>query len=191
MLETPGFVPSTSEIFDFPAPFGRIEAQDTAHPEPLTLSRHFPHLRRIGCKGALRPAWANAAFSTLGKIGFGYAGERVAYADLEIEPAELLWRLMWQRHKRRSPRTQAAKTGVMVIGLRAGEIVESRTIIDDGDMSRGTGLGAAAAALSLLGNKVDAGASGVEAINADEGVALFLEMAQARGTFTRGVIVSN
>lgn len=185
-----GFDPSTSEAFEFPEPFGRIEAQYTSHPEPFTLALAYPHLRRIGCKGALRPDWANSAFSTLGKIGFGYHEERIAYGDLEIEPAEFLWRLMWQRYRRRPARDTVPHTGVLVQGLKDGVLLESRCIIDDADMSRGTGLGVAAAALTLLEGRPQGGASGVEVLNADKAVSCFLQLAKAQGAFSREVILS-
>lgn len=188
MVESPGFVPATSETFDFPEPFGRIEAQDASHPEPFTLSRAFPHLRRIRCKGSLRPDWANAAFSTLGKIGFGYHEERVAYGDLEIEPAEFLWRLMWQRYHRRPQREDNPHTAVMVQGLRDGVVIESRCIIDDADMSRGTGLGAVAAALALLNSRPAPGATGVEALDQDLALQYFITLSAAQGAFSRGII---
>ena len=190
MVESPGFVPATSEAFDFPPPLGRIAAQDTSHPEPFTLSRAFPHLRRIRCKGALRPDWANNAFSTLGRIGFGYHDERIAYGDIEIEPAEFLWRLMWQRYRRRPPRDAETHTAVMVQGMKDGAVVESRCIIDDGDMSRGTGLGAAAAALTLLRARPQGGASGVEALDPHVGIGYFLNLAKNRGAFSQGIIQS-
>lgn len=190
IAESPGFVPSTGEMFDFPEPFNRIEALDVSHPEPFTLSRAFPHLRRISCKGALRPDWANGAFSTLGKIGFGYHDERIAYGDIEIEPAEFLWRLMWQRYNRRPPREDKAHTAVMVQGLRQGTVVESRCIIDDADMSRGTGLGAAAAALTLLHARPQAGAAGVEVLDSDLAVDYFMKLSAAQGAFSRGIMLN-
>lgn len=188
MVDSPGFVPATSESFDFPEPFGRIEAQDASHPEPFTLSRAFPRLDRIRCKGSLRPDWANAAFSTLGKIGFGYHEERISYGDLEIEPAEFLWRLMWQRYRRRPSREDSPHTAVMVQGIKDGVIRDSRCIIDNADMSRGTGLGAVAAAIVLLSNRPAPGASGVEALDPDMSIKLFLELSAAQGAFSRGII---
>lgn len=191
LVNSPGFVPSTAEAFDFPEPFGRIEAFDTAHPEPLTLGLHFPQLREVSCKGSLRPDWANAAFSTLGRIGFGHGGEKVSYGELEIEPAEFLWRLMWQRYNQRPASRRHATTAVLVQGLLQGRPVETRTIIDDGDMSRGTGMGMASAALVLLRHGAKPGAAGVEALPAEEGVATFLRLAQPRGYFRSGVIVTS
>jgi len=188
IVHSPGFVPETGEMFDFPAPFNRIEALDVSHPEPFTLSRAFPYLRRISCKGALRPDWANGAFSTLGKIGFGYHDERIVYGDIEIEPAEFLWRLMWQRYNRRSHDEDDPHTAVMVQGLRQGAVIESRCIIDNADMSRGTGLGAAAAALALLHARPPAGAAGVEILDPDVAVEYFMKLAVAQGAFPRGII---
>lgn len=188
IVDSPGFVPSTGEMFDFPEPFNRIEALDVSHPEPFTLSRAFPQLHRISCKGALRPDWANSAFSTLGKIGFGYHDERIAYGDIEIEPAEFLWRLMWQRYNRRPPREDTAHTAVMVQGLKQGAVIESRCIIDDADMSRGTGLGAAAAALTLLNARPEAGAAGVEVLDPNVAVDYFMKLSAAQGAFSAGIM---
>lgn len=188
IVETPGFVPATAETFDMPEPFGATEAFDTAHPEPLTLGRQFPRLRAIRCKGSLRPNWANAAFSTLGRIGFGYAAERVDYGDISIEPAEFLWRLMWQRYRRKPTGPRSATTMVRVMGLREGRVIDSRTVADDGDMSRGTGVGVAAAALTLLTTPVPAGAAGVERLSADTGLDHFLRLTRERGWFRRGIL---
>ncbi|HZI74740.1 MAG TPA: hypothetical protein VFD73_12120 [Gemmatimonadales bacterium] len=86
------------QLFRFPEPLGVIEAYDTAHPEPRTLASFFPQLRNASCKGSLRPAWANAAFSTLGRFGCGHHDVVVNVADQDIEPAEFLWRMMWARY---------------------------------------------------------------------------------------------
>lgn len=159
-----GFVPATAKTYDLPEPVGTVEAFDTAHPEPLTLPRAFPSLWYAGCQGALSPAWANAAFSTLGRIGFGYHGTTVRYGDLEIEPAEFLWRLMWERYNERTRPPADAVTMIHVIGLRGSRPVRALNIWDSVPMARGTGIGAAAAALLLLEGHGQPGAHGVEAL---------------------------
>ncbi|RQP12578.1 MAG: saccharopine dehydrogenase [Microbacteriaceae bacterium] len=185
--ESVGFRPETAGEYDFPAPLGRIEAYDTAHPEPLTLHRRFPHLRRIVCQGSLRPAWANAAFSTLGRIGFGY-GEPVEIHGVSIEPAEFLWQLMWQRHRARNSAPSETTTAVHVVALADGEELGARSVIDHDVMAVGTGLGAAAAVLAAIESGIPDGAHGPEAIDAGVALAHFTTLAARRGAFTEGIL---
>jgi hypothetical protein len=176
-----GFVPATAAAYDLPDPVGEIEAFDTAHPEPLTLPRHFPSLRYAGCKGALSPSWANGAFSTLGRIGFGYHGTTIAYGGVEIEPAEFLWRLMWERYKERTRPPAEAITMIHVIGLRGPVPVRALNIWDAVPMYRGTGIGAAAAGLLLLDGHGSPGAHGVEALPWQQGLALAEQLSRDDG----------
>lgn len=185
---TKGFVPETAETFFVPAPFHEIEAYDTAHPEPITLPRAFPRLRLVQCKGALRPEWANQAFSTLGRIGFGHREIDVEIDGRRIEPIEVLWRLLWERHRRKPPRAAASTTMVNVIGLDGDRPKLMRTVTDDTDMSRGTGIGVAAAALTLMSYGAAAGAAGVECLPASKGIDAFLSLAKEQNAFTAGIV---
>ncbi|GAB3199080.1 hypothetical protein GCM10027062_14710 [Nocardioides hungaricus] len=160
--QSPGFVPETAATYEFPEPLGLTEAYDTAHPEPMTLSRHFPQLRYASCKGALQPAWANAAFSTLGKIGFGYTDVEVEMDGVMIQPAEFLWKMMWARYTQRPSKMPVATTALLVQALEGKEVLGTLAMTDDAVMSRGTGLGAAVAALVALREPVAAGAWGPE-----------------------------
>ena len=188
LQESPGFLPSTAATYDLPAPVGRTEAYDTTHPEPFTLPRRYPHLRYVGCKGALAPAWANAAFSTLGRIGFGYSDVRLQYGEQSIEPAEFLWRLLWERHSRRDRPAAETTTMIHVVGLDGDRPVATHTIWDPAPMYRGTGLGAAVAAVTLLENGAPAGAAGVEALPHRKALDLFFELADQDGGFPAGLI---
>ncbi|ROZ99350.1 saccharopine dehydrogenase family protein [Gordonia sp. OPL2] len=170
-IDSPGFVPETAAEFDFPEPLGRIEAYDTAHPEPRTLARYYPRLTTASCKGSLRPAWANAAFSTLGRIGFGYHDLAVDVAGHDIEPAEFLWKMMWARHDAAARGDEGvALTALMVqvfresAGAGGAEVLGSLAVLDDAPMSRGTGLGAAVAVLAALREPPAAGAWGPEVL---------------------------
>lgn len=183
-----GFMPETAESFDVPAPFNHIEAYDTAHPEPLTLARHRPDLALVQCKGSLSPKWANAAFSMLGRIGFGRSELTVEMNGEEIQPIEVLWKLLWKRHEQNPGKERPAFTQINVIGTRRGTPVVMHTITDEADMSRGTGIGMAAAALALLEGDVPAGANGVEAIPASRGLAHFRRLAAAEGAFPDGIV---
>lgn len=160
--QSPGFVPETAATYAFPEPLGMTEAYDTAHPEPMTLSRHFPQLSYASCKGSLQPAWANAAFSTLGKIGFGYTDIDIEVGGARIQPAEFLWKMMWARYELRPAKEASATTALLVQALDGRDLLGTLAITDDAVMSRGTGLGAAVAALVALREPVSAGAWGPE-----------------------------
>jgi saccharopine dehydrogenase-like NADP-dependent oxidoreductase len=185
---TKGFVPQTAESFDVPPPFGHIEAYDTAHPEPVTLGRIRPDLALIQCKGSLYPNWANAAFSTLGRIGFGHSDVTVEINGREVQPVEVLWKLLWKRHELKSSTPRSAATQINIIGMRHDTPVVMQTITDAGDMSRGTGLGMAAAALSLLEGDIPPGANGVEVIPHQRALAHFLRLAREAGAFPDGIV---
>lgn len=185
-----GFVPDTAASYQFPHPLGRVEAFDTAHPEPVTLARHFPQLRYANCKGALQPEWANAAFSTLGKIGFGYSDVQVDVNGTAVEPAEFLWQLMWARYNRKPAREHTATTSVLVQALAGSEELGSLVIIDDEVMSRGTGLGAAVAVMTALAERPPAGAWGAEALPWQTALPLFEELAQENSGYRAGVTPS-
>ncbi len=187
---TKGFVPETAARFAVPAPFDAIEAYDTAHPEPVTLGRAFPSLELVECKGSLYPNWANAAFSTLGRIGFGYSDLTVEVGGAEISPVEVLWKLLWKRHSFSGRADRVSHTQINVIGLRDGIAQRMASITDDADMSRGTGLGMATAALALLEGGAEPGASGVEALSHTRGLEIFADLCAAEGAFGRGIEVT-
>lgn len=187
-MQSPGFVPETAAAFTFPDPLGVIQAYDTAHPEPRTLARFFPQLRNVSCKGSLRPDWANAAFSTLGRIGFGHNDIRVDIAGHDVEPAEFLWKLMWARHQAAAGRrTGKSLTALMVQALDGARVQGALALIDDAPMSRGTGLGAAVAALSALHEAPPAGAWGPEVLPWQFALAEFERIGRSLGGFGPGI----
>lgn len=186
---SPGFVASTAGRFQFPEPLGEVEAYDTAHPEPRTLARQFPQLRYANCKGALLPRWANQAFSTLGQIGFGYTDVKVDVGGVEVEPAEFLWKLMWERYSLRPARERSATTAVLVQVMSGADVLGALAISDDEVMSRGTGLGAACAVTTLLETGAPAGAYGPEILRHDHALALFEELAAREGGYRQGLII--
>ena len=191
MEYTKGFVPETAEIFDVPGPFHRIEAYDTAHPEPVTLGRIRPDLALVQCKGSLFPNWANSAFSTLGRIGFGYSDIAVEIDGKEIKPIEVLWKLLWKRHEvKNNSAPKISATQINVVGTSAGVPIVMKSITDSGDMSRGTGLGMASAALSVLEGGIPAGANGVEVIPHERGLAHFLRLSEGTRTFVDGIVTT-
>lgn len=165
LTETPGYVPETAMTHRMPV-LGEVEAYDTAHPEPVTMSRAIPGLRHVSVQGAMLPGWANAAFSTLGRIGFGYHDMAVEVDGTEVKPDEVLWKVLWARHDLRA--TGEAKPGmtcVQVQALNGDEIVAAMTVYDDHSMVRTTALGAGAAVLAVLADRPPPGAWGTEVLD--------------------------
>jgi saccharopine dehydrogenase-like NADP-dependent oxidoreductase len=189
LVDTPGFVPATAREHELPPPVGRVTAFDTAHPEPLTMSRALPQLRHVSVQGALQPVWANEAFSTLGRIGFGHHDLRVDLNGAEVQPDEVLWKLLWARHEKRAGGAEKpGMTCVQVQALKGEEIVATMSVFDDHSMLRSTGLGAAAAALAALAERPPPGAWGTEVLEAETFLALLAELAEAEGAFPQGIV---
>jgi hypothetical protein len=145
----------------------------------------------VSCKGALLPRWANQAFSTLGQIGFGYTDVKVDVSGVQVEPAEFLWKLMWDRYSLKPARDRRATTAVLVQALSGPDVLGVLAISDDAVMSRGTGLGAACAVITLLEVGAPAGAHGPEVLPHDRALALFEELAAREGGYRQGVISMN
>jgi lysine 6-dehydrogenase len=189
LVDTPGFVPGTGREHELPPPVGRVVAFDTAHPEPLTMSRALPRLRHVSVQGALLPGWANDAFSTLGRIGFGYPEITVDVGGTRVRPDEVLWKVLWARHELRAEGGEKpGMTCVQVQALAGEEIVATMSVYDDHSMLRTTGLGAAAAALAALERTPAPGAWGTEVLEAESVLALLAELAQVEGALPRGII---
>jgi lysine 6-dehydrogenase len=188
-VHSKGFVPETARLHQLPQPLGEVTAFDTSHPEPITLPLAFPRLRHASCQGALRPVWANDVFSMLGRIGFGYHDLHVEVCDVEVEPAEVLWKLLWARHNRRHAEPAPGLTAVQVQGLVGDDQVIEATLIDPHSMVRTTALGAAAAVAAVLANRPPPGASGTEVLDAESTLALVERLAAAQGAIPGGITI--
>lgn len=188
---SPGYVPATAGTYQFPEPLGLTEAYDTAHPEPLTLGRRFSQLKDVRCKGALKPVWANAAFSTLGRIGFGHHDLLVDVNGTQVQPAEFLWKLLWARYEHRGRPAGQPVTAIQVLAAAAGTELGTLTILDDAVMARGTGLGAATAVDLLLDNGAPAGAYGVEVLDHAAALATFTALARDENAFRDGIVAAS
>ncbi|MGV1048826.1 MAG: saccharopine dehydrogenase family protein [Solirubrobacterales bacterium] len=191
-VDEPGFVPATAAVYDLPE-LGETEVYNTAHSEPLTLVRAFPHLRFAAVKGALLPSWSNEVFSALGRIGFGYDDLRVEVGGREVEPIEVLWKLLWARHDRRhSPAEErGGMTVVQSQALKDEEVVATMSVVDPHPMSRTTALGAAGAALAVLDGDPTPGAWGPEVLDATSTLALIEEIASEEGAIPGGLRVES
>jgi saccharopine dehydrogenase-like NADP-dependent oxidoreductase len=182
-----GFSPKTARTHQLPEPVGQVTAFDTSHPEPITLPRAFPQLRHASCQGALLPQWSNDAFSMLGKLGFGDPSLRVQVDGHNLDPTEVLWKVLWARHTARPELTRRCLTIVQVQGLRGDDITATATIVDDHAMVRTTGIGAATAVVSLLQTPAPPGAWGTEILHPTPTLAIFARIAASACAIREGV----
>lgn len=188
MIDTPGYVPETALTHRFPV-LGEVEAFDTAHPEPVTMSRAIPELRHVSVQGAMLPRWANAAFSTLGRIGFGYHDLTVELNGAEVRPDEVLWKVLWARHEiRATGDPKPGMTCVQVQALRGNEIVAAKTVYDNHSMVRTTALGASAAVLTVLDDRPPAGAWGTEILDPPIVLEYLAALAEEQSALPEGII---
>jgi saccharopine dehydrogenase-like NADP-dependent oxidoreductase len=177
-VDEPGYVPATAMTHELPE-VGATDAYNTAHSEPITLARAFPQLRYASVQGALLPGWANEVFSTLGRIGFGYEDLKVEVNGQDVEPVEVLWKVLWARHQRRhGAEERSGLTIVQVQGLSGSDVHATMTIVDPHSMVRTTALGAAAAVLSMLEHAPPPGAWGTEILDAEPTLDLVAQLAQ-------------
>lgn len=191
-VDEAGYVPATASEYPLPE-LGDTVVFNTAHSEPLTLVRAFPELRYAAVQGALLPAWSNEVFSGLGRIGFGYDDLRIEINGQEVEPIEVLWKVLWARHDRRHGPDQrgGGLTVVQTQALSGEEIVATMSVVDPHPMVRTTALGAAGAALALLRDDPTPGAWGPEVLDAPRTLALIEELAREDGAIPGGFRVES
>jgi saccharopine dehydrogenase-like NADP-dependent oxidoreductase len=192
-VDAPGYLPGTAREYDLPE-LGPTLAYNTAHSEPITLARAFPFLRHASVQGALLPAWSNETFSTLGRIGFGYDDLSIEVGGQEVEPVEVLWKVLWARHERRKRSAPADEergglTVVQVQALTGDDVHATMTLVDPHSMVRTTAIGAAAAVLAVLGDQPPAGAWGTEILDADRTLAIVTELAAEEGAIPNGFVL--
>lgn len=189
-VEGEGFVPSTSVTRDFGDPVGSQLVFNTPHPEPVTLPRVLPQLRDVTCRGALMPAWANEVFSSISRLGFGGREEpRVVLSDgSAVDPVEVLWRVLVERHQLRGSDAGEGWAALLVSSLRDGETVGDYLLYDDAPMSRATGIGAAAVAAVAESADLPPGLCGAEALDPDEVLKVFTTVSESASAFPSGVL---
>jgi lysine 6-dehydrogenase len=182
-----GFVPSTARTYEMPE-LGTVEAYNTAHSETITLAYAFPHLRHISVQGALHPAWASEAFSTLGRIGFGYSDLKVDVDGRQVDPVEVLWKVLWARHTRR-PSSRDGLSAMLVQALKGDTVSATMSLADPYSMVRTTGISAAAQIMTMLAAPPDSGASGTEALPAQATLDLVEDLAREMGAIPKGIVL--
>lgn len=186
-IEVPGFVPSTAQTHTLPV-LGEVVVYNTAHSETVTLPRALPQLRHVSVQGAIYPEWASEAFSTIGRLGFGYSDLRVDIGGQAIDPVEVLWKVLWARHDRRS----AKRNGFcvqQVQALKGNSITATMSFADSDNMARTTGISAASQILAMLDDRPPAGSWGTEVLHAERTLDRFTVLAVEVGAVADGFLL--
>ena len=95
---------------------------------------------------------------------------------------------MWARHRAATtPKAGKALTALLIQALDGSRVQGALALIDDAPMSRGTGLGAAVAALSALREAPPAGAWGPEVLPWQFALPEFERIGRSLGGFGPGI----
>lgn len=131
---------SEGEVVDFGEGLGRVRVFHTGHPEPVTIPRYIPGVRRVSLKGGLAEGMLNLLAVGLGRIGLTAGHRRRVVLGRVLQP---LLPVLARVGPRREPRS-----GLVVrCRGRIGDRVVRRTYRVIGRMADLTAVPAAAAAV--------------------------------------------
>ncbi|MFS0575421.1 saccharopine dehydrogenase NADP-binding domain-containing protein [Sporosarcina sp. 179-K 3D1 HS] len=155
------FQKGSSEIIDFGDPVGAVTLYHVGHPEPVTLPKFIPGVKKVTNLGALLPEFQNPMFKNLVDIGMT-SEEPIMFRDEPVAPLEFLLALFKQKQdedkeKRNSVRKQKSIGAVRieVIGENTGgQASYTFTKSASDSMANGTSIPAGVAATLILEGKV-------------------------------------
>jgi lysine 6-dehydrogenase len=132
------------EPVEFPAPLGRVSTSYVGHPEPVTLPRFLPGLRRVELKGGLAEAALDRLATAVSRVGLTRTHARRERLAAVLEP------LLPTLESLVGP--SAAASAWRVDGAYAGE---HRSLWGQGRMRDLTGVPLACGALLLARGEVE------------------------------------
>ncbi|MFS0576441.1 saccharopine dehydrogenase NADP-binding domain-containing protein [Sporosarcina sp. 179-K 3D1 HS] len=121
------FQPETAKKLDFGDPVGEVTLYHVGHPEPITLPKYIPNIKKVTNQGALLPEFQNPMFKTLVDLGmtseetFPFKGEQVAPLDFLLSLFEYKQEEAKKRPRRREKRRSVGATRIEVIGEKDGK----------------------------------------------------------------------
>lgn len=150
------------EVEQFLEPLGRCLISYVGHPQPFTIPRYIPGVKKVVIKGALIPEWVDKLIKEQKATGL-LSKELMDVRGTKIVPYDLTLKLWDTIPKNRDNGPAASGLKVIVRGEREGKQVTYTADIV-GRMAPGTGLPASIAALMM-----DAGEVSVKGVVAPEG----------------------
>jgi len=150
------------ETAQFLEPLGTCVVRYVGHPQPITIPRYIPGVKKVVIKGALIPLWVDELIKEQKETGF-LGTEPVEVRGTQVVPYDLTLKMWNDIPKGRDNGPQSSGLKVIVKGERDGKRV-TYTADMAGRMAPGTGLPASIAALMM-----DAGDVTVKGVVAPEG----------------------
>ncbi len=137
-------VPARSgrEYVEFPPPLDRAVVYYCGHPEPLTLPRALPQVRKVTLKGGLKPDWVNRVGGALAALGLCGSAESIDVVSRLLHRLEFAFR------------GDAAPISGVRVDVSSTKTRTTRTLAVMDRMARLTGISVAVAAILMLEKKV-------------------------------------
>lgn len=140
------------ETAQFLDPLGTCVVRYVGHPQPITIPRYIPGVKKVVIKGALIPGWVDELIKEQKETGF-LSTEAVDVKGTSVVPYDMTLKLWNGIPKGRDNGPQASGLKVIVKGERGGKyVVYTADIV--GRMAPGTGLPASIAALMMSAGDV-------------------------------------
>lgn len=150
------------EVAQFLEPLGTCMVRYVGHPQPLTIPKYIPEVKKVVVKGALIPSWVDQLIKEQKETGF-LNKEPIDVKGMKVVPYELTLKLWEKIPNNRDKGPLASGLKVIVKGERKDTYVTYTADIV-GRMAPGTGLPASIAALMI-----DSGEVKVKGVVAPEG----------------------
>jgi saccharopine dehydrogenase (NAD+, L-lysine-forming) len=142
------------ETAQFLEPLGSCVVRYVGHPQPITIPKYIPGVKKVVVKGALIPSWVDELIKEQRETGF-LGKEPIEVKGTKVVPYDLTLKL-WEtipNNRDRGPLASGLK--VIVRGVRKGnEVTYTADMV--GRMAPGTGLPASIAALMMGAGEVKA-----------------------------------
>lgn len=140
------------ETAQFLEPLGICVVRYVGHPQPLTIPKYIPGVRRVVVKGALIPSWVDELIKEQRETGF-LSKEPIEVKGTKVIPYDLTLKLWETIPNNRDKGPLASGLKVIVRGERKGnQVTYTADIV--GRMAPGTGLPASIAALMIGAGEV-------------------------------------
>jgi len=142
------------ETVRFLDPLGECRISYVGHPQPLTMPRYIPGVKKVVIKGALIPTWVDQFIKHQNDTGF-LGTEAVEIGGVQVKPYDLTLKLWDSIPKDRDKGPRASGMKMIVQGERDGKQV-TYTADMVGSTAAGTGLPVSIAALMLDAGEITA-----------------------------------
>jgi saccharopine dehydrogenase-like NADP-dependent oxidoreductase len=154
------FQQNMAEKIDFEGPVGEVTLYHVGHPEPVTLPRYIPNVKKVTNLGALLPEFQNQMFKTLVDLGLT-SEEPIMFRGESVTPLEFLLNLFQYKQTKAKKSTgkkykSVSAARIEVIGEKDGRKASytfTKSAYDRMDL--GTSVPAGVVAAQLLNGEID------------------------------------